>query len=94
MYGGFQRSSSSWASPILLICKKDGTLRICIDYHHLNSVTKLNTFPLPKIDDPLNQLGSAMYFTTLDLAAGYWQISNSLALLTTTGDLSKGLLRL
>ena len=54
--GVIQPSSSSWASPwangIMLIRKKDGTLRICVDYmyHHLNSVTKLDTFPLPRID--------------------------------------------
>ena len=72
--GVIQPSSSPWASAIVLVRKKDGSLRICIDYHHLNSVTKSDTFPLPRIDDLLDQLGSAKYFTTLDLAAGYWQI--------------------
>ena len=72
--GVIQPSSSPWASAIVLVRKKDGSLRICIDYRHLNSVTKSDTFPLPRIDDLLDQLGSAKYFTTLDLAAGYWQI--------------------
>ena len=72
--GVIQPSSSPWASPIVLVRKKDGTLRICVDYRHLNSVTKPDTFPLPRIDDLLDQLGSAKCFTTLDLAAGYWQI--------------------
>ena len=54
--------------------KKDGTLRFCIDYHKLNKVTKANTFPLPKIDDLLDQLGKSKYFSTLDLKSGYWQI--------------------
>ena len=72
--GVIQPSSSPWASPIVLVRKKDGTLRICVDYRHLNSVTKSDTFPLPRIDDLLDQLGSAKCFTTLDLAAGYWQI--------------------
>ena len=72
--GVIQPSSSPWASAIVLVRKKDGTLRICVDYRHLNSVTKADTFPLPRIDDLLDQLGSAKYFTTLDLAAGYWQI--------------------
>ena len=72
--GVIQPSSSPWSSAIVLVRKKDGTLRICVDYRHLNSVTKLDTFPLPRIDDLLDQLGSAKYFTTLDLAAGYWQI--------------------
>ena len=72
--GVIQPSSSPWASAIVLVCKKDGTLRICVDYHQLNSVTKLDTFPLPRIDDLLDQLGNAKYFTSLDLAAGYWQV--------------------
>ena len=72
--GVIQPSNSPWASAIVLVRKKDGTLRICVDYRQLNSVTKLDTFPLPRIDDILDQLGNAKYFTTLDLAAGYWQI--------------------
>ena len=72
--GVIQPSSSPWASAIVLVRKKDGGLRICVDHRQLNSVTKLDTFPLPRIDDLLDQLGSAKYFTTLDLAAGYWQI--------------------
>jgi len=72
--GVIQPSSSPWASPIVLVRKKDGTLRFCIDYRALNSVTKPDPFPLPRIDDLLNQLGKSQYFSTLDLAAGYWQI--------------------
>ena len=72
--GVIQPPSSPWASAIVLVRKKDGTLRICIDYRQLNSVTKLDTFPLPRIDNLLDQLGNAKYFTTIDLAAGYWQI--------------------
>ena len=54
--------------------KKDGSLCFCIDYRSLNSVTKTDPFPLPRIDDLLDQLGNAKYFSTLDLAAGYWQV--------------------
>ena len=69
-----QPSNSPWASPVVLVRKKDGTLRFCVDYRGLNSVTKLDQFPLPRIDDLLDQLGRSRYFTTLDLASGYWQI--------------------
>ena len=67
-------STSAWASPIVLVRKKDGGTRFCIDYRKLNAVTKKDTHPLPRIDDLLDQLGKARYFSTLDLAAGYWQI--------------------
>ena len=69
-----QPSNSPWASPIVLVRKKDGTLRFCVDFRCLNSVTKPDTFPLPRIDDLLDQLGKSRYFSTLDLAAGFWQI--------------------
>ena len=67
-------SKSPWASLIVLVQKKDGTHRFCVDYRALNAVTTPDTFPLPRIDDVLDQLGKAKYFSTLDLAAGYWQI--------------------
>lgn len=69
-----QQSSSPGASGVVLVRKKDGTLRFCVDYSGLNSVTKLDQFPLPRIDDLLDQLGRSRFFTTLDLASGYWQI--------------------
>ena len=67
-------STSPWSSPIVLVRTKDGTLRFCVDYGHLNSVTKADTYPLPRIDDMLDQLGKSTHFSTLDLASGYWQI--------------------
>ena len=72
--GVVQPSSSPWASPMVIVRKKDGTHRLCVDYRDLNAVTKADTFPLPSIDDLLDQLDKSHYFSTLDLASGYWQI--------------------
>ena len=69
-----QPSNSPWASPVVLVRKKDVTHRFCVDYRELNSVTRADTFPLPRIDDLLDQLGKSAYFSTLDLATGYWHI--------------------
>ena len=67
-------STSPWASPIVLVRKKDGGVRFCVDYRKLNQITKLDEFPLPRIDDTLDLLSGARYFTALDLASGYWQV--------------------
>ena len=72
--GVIQPSNSPWGSPVVMVRKKDGSHCFCIDYRELNSVTCQDSFPLPRIDDLLDQLGQSHYFSTLDLASGYWQI--------------------
>jgi hypothetical protein len=67
-------SSSAWAAPIVLVRKKDGTIRFCVDYRKLNKVTQRDVYPLPRIDDILDRLGNAKFFSSMDLASGYWQI--------------------
>ena len=67
-------STGPWASPIILVKKKDGGIRFCVDYRKLNRVTTLDEFPLPRINDTLDILAGAQYFTALDLASGYWQV--------------------
>ena len=70
--GVISPSKSPWASPVVLVRKRDGTHRFCVDYRELNSVTKSDSFPLPRIDELLDQLGESKYFSTIDLASGFW----------------------
>ena len=72
--GVVQPSCSPWSSPVVMVRKRDGSNRFCVDYRGLNAVTKANTFPLPCTDDLLDQLSKALYFSMLDLASGFWQI--------------------
>ena len=67
-------STSPWSSPVVMVKKRDNTWRFCIDYRKLNAVTHQDAYPLPRIDETLDSLSGSTYFTTLDLAAGYWQV--------------------
>ena len=67
-------SQSEWSSPCILVPKPDGTFRMCTDYRKVNSVTKTDTFPIPRIDDCIDNIGHAKYVTKFDLLKGFWQI--------------------
>jgi len=67
-------STSAWSSPVLFVRKKDGSLRMCVDYRALNAVTKRNSYPLPRLDESFDRLGRARIFSKIDLKSGYWQV--------------------
>ncbi|KAH9078578.1 hypothetical protein Ae201684P_019659 [Aphanomyces euteiches] len=72
--GLIRPSTSPWASPVLMIRKPDGSIRFCIDYRRLNEVTIKDSYPLPRIEDLLDVLGKAKYFSTMDVESGYWNV--------------------
>ncbi|GMF52802.1 unnamed protein product [Phytophthora fragariaefolia] len=72
--GVIEEGSGVWGFPVVLVKKKDGTVRFCIDYRALNAITVKDVYPLPRVDETLEALHGAQRFTSLNLHAGYWQL--------------------
>ena len=72
--GWVRPSASPWGAPVLLVPKKDGTWRFCVDFRNLNAVTVRDSFPLPRIDDLLHKVGQAKVFSKMDLQSGFHQV--------------------
>ena len=72
--GFIQPSKSPFGAPILFVKKKDGTMRMCVDYRALNNITIKNSYPLPRVDELFDRLQGAKYFSKIDLRSGYHQI--------------------
>ena len=75
--GERESSECPWSAPVVLMTKKDGGTRFCVDYRKFNLATVKDAYPLPRIDDTLDMLAGKRWFSTLDLASGYWQVSLS-----------------
>lgn len=72
--GTAEKSISPYASPIVIVPKKDGSIRLCVDYRLLNEITISDPQPMPKLEDIINKLGKAQYLSKIDLTKGFWQI--------------------
>ena len=72
--GAISESKSPWGSAVMLVRKKDGSLRFCIDLRKLNARTIKDAYSLPRIEETLDRLNGAQWFTLLDLKSGYWQV--------------------
>src|ERR1700719_4359560 len=69
-----RKSNSVWCSPIVMVSKPDKTTRVCIDFREINKITKRDVYPLSRINDILNRLEGMNYYSTTDLACGFWAV--------------------
>ncbi|XP_029919926.1 uncharacterized protein LOC115368085 [Myripristis murdjan] len=72
--GVIEPSTSEWSNPVVLVIKKDGSIRFCIDFRKVNAQSDFDAYPLPRLDDLIEQVGQARFISTLDLCKGYWQV--------------------
>ena len=75
--GAIRPSQSTWCNAVVLIWKKDGGLRFCIDFQRLNTRTKKDSYPLPRMQETMESLVGAQFFSTMDLKSGFWQVKMS-----------------
>ena len=73
--GQIRKSQSPWATQVVLVAKKDGTQRFCIDFRKLSDLTRKDASPLPHIEVCLDALNGSKYFSSMNLASGYWQVA-------------------